>query len=233
MFSGNRPPDIVRTLRQTMQRGEEIYRQLREMIVDGELAPGESLSEQVISSRLGASRTPVREAFQRLSREGLLRLVPGRGAFVTEISIPDIVELFQLREALEPFAAGLAARSDDRGRVEPLLTELEGGHDLVKDDPDAYYSLTDRMDRCVVGLTDNARLSRALDETWTQLRRARRVAKTSHDRLHETVDEHKAILAAIRDGDAERAAAVTRQHVRQSLRHIVSSTTVGFAAAFD
>ena len=97
-----------------------------------ELEPGTPLSEVDLSKRLGSSRTPVRESLHQLSREGLVRLVPGRGAFVAEISMRDIIELFQMREALETHAARLAAqapnRNDllllaDRMRHAPVLLE--------------------------------------------------------------------------------------------------------------
>src|SRR5690606_10767984 len=94
----------------TLQR-HQAYEQLKNLILDGELRPGEPMREQQLAERTGTSRTPVREALHELAREGLVRLVPGRGAFVAEISIPDLLELFQLRDVLEPYAARLAARA--------------------------------------------------------------------------------------------------------------------------
>lgn len=211
--------------RHQVQRREQVYRDLKSMIMDNGLAPGASLAEKELSERLGASRTPVREALQRLAREGLVRLVPGRGAFISEISIPDVIELFQMREALEPYAVRLAARSPDRRSVVPLLEELATGDELIDRDPAGYYSLTARLDGCIVELAGNERLRLALDEVWTQIRRARRVASANPRRLSDSVGEHVAILQAIGDGDQEAGEAAARVHVRRSLRHILSASS--------
>src|SRR5689334_16840640 len=96
---------------QPTNRRELAYAQLKADILDGTLRPGDPLGEVDLATRIGVSRTPVREALQRLAMEGLVTWVPGRGAFVSGLSVPDIVELFQLREALESHSARLAAAS--------------------------------------------------------------------------------------------------------------------------
>lgn len=213
-----------------MQQGERVYRDMKRMIMDGEFMPGDALTEKELSTRFGASRTPVREALQRLSREGLIRIVPGRGAFVTDISIPDIIELFQMREALEPYAARLAARSVNRAIIESLLEELEGAPELMRADTSLYYALTAKMDEAVVELAGNFRLRSALDEVWTQIRRARRVSQASEQRLLDSVVEHRAILESILSGDEAGADKAARGHVVRSLQHIISVSTVGMSA---
>lgn len=216
-----------------MQRREQVYRDLKTLILDNGLAPGASLIEKDLSERLGASRTPVREALQRLAREGLVRLVPGRGAFISEISIPDVIELFQMREALEPYAVRLAARSPHRESVVPLLEELALAEELIDKDSSDYYGLTARLDACIVELADNQRLRLALDEVWTQIRRARRVSSANRQRLIDSVGEHIGILRAIRDGDGEAAEAAARVHVRRSLRHILTASGTAMGGALD
>jgi DNA-binding GntR family transcriptional regulator len=210
-----------------VQRGQRVYEALQERIVKGELAPGVALPEQEISQLLGASRTPIREALQRLAREGLVELIPGRGAFVSEISVPDIIELFQLREALEPLSARLASRARNRAIIEPLRAELDDAHTMIDRDPAEYYELSYRLDVAIVSLTQNARLGRSLAEIWSQVRRARLVASANPQRLHETVDEHRQILQAILSGDEQGAEEATRAHLRRSLRNILAMTSVG------
>lgn len=210
-----------------MQRGQKVYEELQELIVRGELAPGAALPEQEISQRLGASRTPIREALQRLAREGLVELIPGRGAFVSEIRVPDIIELFQLREALEPFAARLASRARNRTVILPLMSELDASAQMIDRDPAEYYDLTYKLDTAIASLTQNSRLARSLEEIWSQVRRARLVASTNPQRLHETIEEHRTILRAILDGREQEAEDATRSHLRRSLRNILAMTSVG------
>jgi len=207
--------------------GDHAYRTLRAMVLELELPPGAPLAETEMSERLGVSRTPVREALGRLAREGLVRQHPGRGAFVSEISIPDLVELYQMREALETHAARLAAETiDDAGRavlselLEAFEQEREG---LERGETDSYYELTARMDEAIVGLAGNRRLASALSEIWAQISRARRIASKSPTRLLATVDEHVSLVSAIRDGEAELAVNEIRAHVRRSLANVTSS----------
>lgn len=211
--------------------GAQVYGQLREMILTLEFPPGAPLGESDLSERLGVSRTPIREALGRLAREGLVRQYPGRGAFVSEISIPDIVELYQMREALESHAARLAAesiREEGRAMLAELLEQLEGERKaLAAGDNDRYYDLMARMDESIVRLAGNQRLAAALSEVWAQIRRVRRMASRSPARLLDTVDEHIAIISAIRDGDPERAATATLRHARHSLANVTRSMVNG------
>lgn len=203
------------------QLGDRAYADLKALIVGFDLQPGESLSEKALSQRLGLSRTPIREACQRLAREGLVRLVPGRGAFVAEISIPDVVELFQIREALEPYAARLAAGNPDAALIDGLIAELDTTELGEPADVEAYYDLSSRIDLAILKMASNSRLSRALDEVWTQVGRARRVASTNTSRLQGSADEHRAILNAIRAGDEAGAYEAMANHVQRSLSHLL------------
>lgn len=203
------------------QLGDRAYADLKALIVGFELQPGESLSEKALSERLGLSRTPIREACQRLAREGLVRLVPGRGAFVAEISIPDVVELFQIREALEAFAARLAARNPDPALIDGLIADLDATKLDEPADVEAYYDLSTRIDLAILEMASNSRLSRALDEVWTQVTRARRVASTNASRLQGSAEEHRAILSAIRSGDESVAHEAMASHVQRSLSHLL------------
>src|SRR5437879_11262961 len=84
------------------------YDRLKQLILEGELAPGEPLVERTLADRLSVSRTPVREAIFRLEREGLVEAVDGKGAFVASYAIDDLIEIYQIREGLEPLAARLS-----------------------------------------------------------------------------------------------------------------------------
>lgn len=210
-----------------MRRAQKVYAALRDQIIDGGLPPGSPLPEQEVSQRFDASRTPIREALQRLSREGLVELVPGKGAFVAEIHLPDIIELFQLREALEPLAARLAARAQDRSVIVPLLEALDEAPAMIAERPTDYYALTHRIDSGISSLTQNNRLARTLEEIWSQARRARLIARMNPQRLREAAEEHRIILQSILAGDEDGAEEATRTHLRRSLRNIVAMTSGG------
>ena len=199
-----------------------VYEVLKLQIVEMELEPGTPLSEVELSKQLGGSRTPVREALHQLSREGLVRLVPGRGAFVAEISMRDIFELFQMREALETHAARLASQAADRTALIDLEQEMRKAGALIEAaDYRAYYDLTERLDEAIVDLAGNSRLKGALSELWGQIKRARHIAQANSERLAETVVEHVSILEAIASGDEDRSADVVRDHVKNSMRSLI------------
>jgi DNA-binding GntR family transcriptional regulator len=212
--------------RDNRPQSQRVYETLRQRILDWELAPGAPLSENDLARQLGGSRTPVRQAIQQLTREGLVRTLPGRGAFVAEISLGDIVELFEMREILEAGAAVHAARAPSRKSLVPLEEEFRASRAAINDDDNsAYYEVIRRFDLEVLALCGNRRLAQALEEIWAQVRRLRHMASTDAARLAETVDEHIDILQAIVAGDEAQAAERVRRHVRASADNVMNSVT--------
>jgi GntR family transcriptional regulator, rspAB operon transcriptional repressor len=213
-------------LEDTRPQSQRVYETLRERILDWDLAPGAPLSENDLARQLGGSRTPVRQAIQQLSREGLVRALPGRGAFVAEISLGDIVELFEMREILEAGAAVHAAQASSRDSLKPLEQEFLDSRGAINDnDNSAYYDIIRRFDLEVLSLCGNRRLAQALEEIWAQARRLRHMAATDATRLAETVDEHIGILQAIVAGDEVEAADRVRKHVRTSADNVMKNLT--------
>jgi GntR family transcriptional regulator, rspAB operon transcriptional repressor len=207
-----------------VKRSQQTYEALKQQILDWTLPPGTPLPEPELAARLNASRTPVRESLQQLSREGLVRLVPGKGAFVTDISVPDVTELFQMRQALETYASRLAARAPDRNLLKDVVPDLLAAAETINDsDNTAYYELTSKMDRMIVELAGNGRLKVALQHVWDQVYRTRRLAGANPERLLQSIDEHVRILEGIIEGDEEAAAAATFDHVERSLEHVMRS----------
>jgi GntR family transcriptional regulator, rspAB operon transcriptional repressor len=195
---------------------------LRQEIINGTLPPGEPLYEVQLAKRLHVSRTPVREALQSLDRDGLVRIVPGKGAFVSHITFSDVVELFQLRVALEGCAARLAATSPTRGEVACMIPKLEAARVLVRGGgADSYYKTTSELDHAIVALVENGRLADMLSDLWRQTARLRRLAKLSPQRLSASIDEHLAIIDAISRGDENAAEEATRIHLSNSRDNIL------------
>lgn len=208
----------------TRSLGHKVYETLRSLIIEDKFRPGEPLPESMLTELLGASRTPIREALGRLAHEGLVRQYPGRGSFVAEIAIPDIVELYQVREALEGFAAKLAAESPRRVQILAFVPALEQAPSQIEiSDVAPYYGLTQQLDASIIGLAGNSRIESNLQDVWTQLARSRRMAARNPDRLLATVSEHLNIVEAIGVGDAGLAESLTRLHVAASLTNLTVS----------
>lgn len=210
-----------------MARASEIaYAALRDDVLDGVLAPGASLAEVELSARLGISRTPVREALARLVADGLARPLGGRGLVVTELDADDVVELFELRAALEQQAASLAARRGNPRVFSALLDRFAAVDPLIDTDDPArhdYYALVAHLDAAIDVAVANPYLVSALDGVRTHLQRIRRLSHDDPARLRDAAAEHRVILEAILAGDAQLAADATRVHLHRSLHSILTN----------
>lgn len=210
-----------------MRASDLAYTALRDDIVEGRLAPDTVLAEVEQSERLGVSRTPVREAFSRLTAAGLAVQSPGRGTVVSPISLDDVDHLFELRLPLETQAAQLAAQ---RGPAE-VFRALAGRFSAVAGQglpgeggsSSEYYDLAGELDAALDTAVGNPYLSTALQALRVHLVRIRRLARDEPARLAASAEEHRDICLAIASGDAGLARAVTEVHLRRSLAYIKSS----------
>lgn len=206
-----------------MRASDKAYAALRDDIIEWRLLPGTVLAEVEQSERLGVSRTPLREALSRLTAEGLTTTAGGRGVVVTDISLEDIDELFELRETLEGKAAALAAERGDAAVFEHLRLELLQAPDLVNgSDPGrhAYYELVGRLDEAIDAAISNAYLAQAMRGLRVHLVRVRRLAADDAQRLRAAAAEHAAIAEAIAARNPRLAQAATTLHLHRSLSHV-------------
>jgi DNA-binding GntR family transcriptional regulator len=214
-----------------VSQSQRAYQQLRDEIVRWEFQPGAHLNEVRLAQRLSVSRTPLREAVQRLARDGLVTITPGRGALVAQLALQDVVHLFQMREALEPYAARLCARNSDRREFGELRAAFEHQRDVFEkelppqSDYAEYYALIKRMDTATDEGSANPYLRESLERLRTHLQRLRQIAKRRPPRMAQTVAEHLAICAAICDGDETAAAQATALHINNSLHNILAVMT--------
>jgi DNA-binding GntR family transcriptional regulator len=223
-----------------VSQGQRAYEQLRDAIVRWELPPGTHLNEVRLAERLSVSRTPLREAVQRLARDGLVTITPGRGALVAQLALHDVVHLFQMREALEPYAARLCARNPDRREFGELCAAFEDQKDLLEkelppgSDYAVYYALIRRMDTAIDTGAGNPYLRESMERLRTHLQRLRQIAKRRPPRMLQTVSEHLAICAAIHGGDEAAAVQATAVHINNSLQNILAVMTddvIGYGAS--
>ena len=195
-------------------QSDRAYFAIRAMIVRAQLAPGSLISEAELMETLGLGRTPVREAVRTLANENLIEVYPRRGMFVAGIDTRELTALAEVRAELEPFAARLAAQrsnSEDRAITEQLLSEL----DALGDAPDhhALLEIDQRMHHHVYRCAHNAFLERTLDQYFVHALRIWALALHNMPDLELAVREHRALLTAVRDGDADRAAELMFKHV--------------------
>ena len=211
-----------------MRASETAYQLLRDEIIQWKLEPGTPLGEVETSLRLGVSRTPLREALSRLIAEGLVRTGPGRTAVVTSLSRSDIVELFELREALETQSARLAARRRDASVFESLRADFLAGARSAKGAApvaaeDRPYVLADALDLAIDEAAASVYLSGALRDLRGHLARVRRSAHSNSERLARATTEHILIVDAILAQDEALAASATSVHLHNSLENILAS----------
>jgi DNA-binding GntR family transcriptional regulator len=198
---------------------DRAYLHLREEIIRVELAPGTLLREDELTHRVGVGRTPVREAVQRLHRDGFVTIIPRRGTLVSEINITDLAAIYEVRARLESWAAGLAAEragDADRAAAEQLLQELDA---LTSDDGhEALLALDRRIHRFAYRCTRNAFLAETLDQYHNLSLRILYVAlkryPTLTPRLEDVVQEQRRLLDAIRSSDGATAEKAAFDHVR-------------------
>ncbi|RKR13944.1 GntR family transcriptional regulator [Arthrobacter oryzae] len=210
-----------------MRASDKAYAALRDDIIEWRLLPGTVLAEVEQSERLGISRTPLREALSRLTAEGLTT-AGGRGVVVTDISLDDIDELFELRETLEGKAAALAAERGDPETFERLRRELLHAPELIGGQEPAlhdYYELVGRLDAAIDAAISNAYLVQAMRSLRVHLVRVRRLAADDAARLTAAAAEHAAIAEAIAAGNPRLAEAATTLHLHRSLSHVKATHT--------
>jgi DNA-binding GntR family transcriptional regulator len=192
---------------------ERAYHAIREMIVSLELRPGAVIDERGLMEQLGIGRTPIREALRRLAQERLVEVYPRRGMFVTSVEIRDLASLAEVRSVLESSAARLAAlraTDDDREAVTELLDDLEHHTEL---DRRELMALDERIHRQVYRSAHNQFLEASLEEYYVLALRIWYLALDQARELEQAVLDHREILEAIRDGDADRAEETMRRHV--------------------
>jgi len=189
--------------------GDRAYLAIRDLIVSLELPPGALIQEPVLMERLGFGRTPVREALRRLAHEQLVEVFPRRGMFVTNVDVRDLARISEVREALEPEAARLAAeRATDAERDEllELGRQIERGADLM--------ALDERIHRAIYAAAHNDLLEKTLGEYYVLAHRIWMIALDRNEALEEAVETHRALLNDIALGNADKAAERMRAHVQ-------------------
>src|SRR5277367_1829799 len=208
---------------------EKVYRAFKRDIIHSVYQPGEALSEKALADRYKGSRTPVREAAVRLQNERLLRIVPNRGYFVSQITLQVLTDIYEFRCAVECEAAQLAAFKGGNPEVLRKLSELAGVTCRADDRQSCvrFIEADTAFHTTVARLSRNQMLIQAVDEARSQMERIM-FAAIDIDYFGEAPSrEHREILKAIQERDPERARQRMYEHVVQSKDKVLGLT--GFA----
>jgi DNA-binding GntR family transcriptional regulator len=205
--------------------GTSAYARVRQLIVDGEVTPGEPLREQTLARRLAMSRTPVREALRRLESDGLVHST-GRGVVVASLGREEVRSAYEVRMALEALTAELAAERQRRGRIAPA--DLEDVRRAAVDAERATASgrLDDavahnrRLHAGIARLSGSAVAIHVLDQLWDRILVSTRSYLETADEAAEVAADHRTILDAIAGGQVDRAGRAARDHVMRTLAYM-------------
>ncbi len=193
---------------------EAVADRLRELIIEGVLAPGAHLNERILCEQLQVSRTPLREAFRTLAGEGVIELMPNRGAVVATLSRDDLEHAFELMAALEGLAGELAAKRAtpvEVRRIRSLQAEMTVAHS--RRDLPAYYRINRAIHALIVGLAGNPMLTDSHARLNAKLQAVRFRSNLNREKWDAALAEHGAMVKALAARDGPRLAALLRTHL--------------------
>jgi DNA-binding GntR family transcriptional regulator len=194
---------------------ETVVARLRDFIVEGALAPGARIAERQLCESLGVSRTPLREDLKVLASEGLVELLPNRGARVARLDERDVEDMFQVMGALEALAGTLACAQMTEGELAEIAAlHYEMLAQYTRRKLPEYFRLNQAIHAAIIAAARNPILAATYQSLAGRIRRARYLANLSEERWRNAVEEHEAILQALQARDGARLARLLEDHLR-------------------
>jgi DNA-binding GntR family transcriptional regulator len=210
---------------------EEVVARVRTMLLEGEITPGARIPERELCEQLKISRTPLREALKVLAAEGLVQLLPNRGSRAARLTEKDVRDLFEVCQGLEALAGELACERISDAEVSEIATAHEAmvqhyrAGDLIQ-----YYRCNRAIHEAIVTAAGNPALSGLYESVTARIRRARYFTPMTPPRWALAVQEHEAILNALRRRDGVGLSHILRTHMRHKQEEIMRA---GFAEIGD
>ena len=199
-----------------------VFNRLREDILSGRYSENTELKESAIGAELGVSRTPVREAFRQLELEGLIHIVPNRGAYVTGISTSDVADIYEIRSLLEGLCARWATKRMTRSMIEEMEeTILLSEFHLSKKHFDQLIELDNRFHMQLYEACGSKILIHLLKDFHQYVQKQRQQTLSDIERSRQAVAEHKSIMEAMRDGNALLAEKLADEHICNAYKNMV------------
>lgn len=198
-----------------------VFHKIREDILSGKYLEKDELREKTIADELGVSRTPVREALRQLELEGLVTIIPNKGAFVVGISGKDIQDIYEIRARLEGLCAKWAAENLTVGQLDELeenvyLSEFH----TVKQHWEQVLELDNRFHELLYKASDSKMLYHVLSDFHHYVERVRKVTLSGPARAEKSIEEHKKIVEALKNRDEKRAEKLATEHMLNTIHNM-------------
>ena len=200
---------------------DDVLAALRDMIIEGELPAGERINETALYPRLGVSRTPLREALKALASEGLVELVPNRGAIVRRFALDDVTHMLEAIKVIETFAARAAcerASAAEIAQIAKLHKSMRARY-AAKDRLE-YFKLNQDIHSLLVRASHNPTLAAMHDSLQARLKRIRFIGNGAPEKWAGALAEHEAMIVALKSRDGEALAEVVGRHMDETLRRV-------------
>ena len=201
-----------------------VVEELKRAIEEGELEPGERINEATLALRMGTSRGPIREAIRVLTGMGLVTPVANRGVFVRQISVPEMIEIYDLRALVFGYACERATEFMTAARLktlQSLMTQMENAARAGKGA--AYYEANLKFHKCVLEFSNNKRAAETYESCVKELHLFRRPAFNYAAKMSRSNQEHRAILDAMASGKGAQARKLGEQHVLSGRQRLLES----------
>ncbi len=199
----------------------QVFGRIREGILSGKYAANEELKEKTLGEEFGVSRTPVREALRQLELEGLVSIIPNKGAYVIGVSLQDIKEIYEIRCLLEGLCANWAAEKI----TQEQLAELDENIFLMefhatKENWCQMVELDNRFHELLYQASGSRELAHVLSDYHQYVQRVRKVSLGNPKRVQKSKEEHKAIVEALRSRDPNKAQELATEHIRNTISNM-------------
>jgi len=201
----------------------DLVANIRELIIEGDLEPGAKVPERVLCERYSVSRTPLREALKTLASEGLLELLPHRGAWVAQLTANDVDQMFPIMGALEALSGELACQN----LTEVQFAEIQALHfqmvlHYTRRQLKPYFQVNQEIHEKILSASANPLLLQMYQTLAGRIRRARYVANMSDERWTQAVKEHEEILNALSKRDGTALSDVLKRHLKNKCETVKS-----------
>ena len=193
---------------------EKVYEILKEMIISGKLKYNERIEEDTLATSLEVSRTPVREAINKLEQEGWINIIPRRGMFVSNVSLKEINDIFQVRLNIEPIILQMGFSNIPLNECQKLKKEFESflDRELNKDEAQILDELDNTLHLLILKSCNNNFIEKMMENVYEHNMRLRNQSVQSNDRRNEATKEHINLIDSILDGDLDKALELIKYH---------------------
>lgn len=187
---------------------DKAYKYIKSKIINCEYAPGDFLDEKTLIKEINSSRTPIREALNKIEQENLIKIIPKKGVFVTEISLKNIYDVYQARNLIEPTTIIIYGNNYDKSK----LTEFKSSFQKENLKSNDFYKIDDRFHEYIVNISKNSYIINLMNDIRVQNQRIRIITGKSHD-FNNSVNEHIEIIDSILNKNYTEAEQLMKKHI--------------------